>query len=80
MQDSAVLCSADNVVQFSAVQCSAVTEEFLPSIFSVLKQIIKLQYIYFYSLNDLRIIQWTRSNDQPEGGRTETVKLLNIQL
>ena len=31
---------------------------------TILEQIIKLQKIYWYSLNKLRLLRWTRTNDQ----------------
>ena len=64
---------------FSAVQYSAVTAEFLPSIYAVtiLWQIVKLQKIYCHSFNDLRLIHWLKSNDQPQCGSNEPVNLMN---
>ena len=71
MQHCAVRCSLAQYISVhcNVIQCSTVhtAEWFLINLLlTILKEIIKLQKIYCFSLNKLRLIRWTRTIDQSE--------------
>ena len=84
MLGSAAQCIADSAVQTvqcTVVQCSAVTAEvFTINLCGHYMETNKKNYkrfiVILYPLNDFRLIQLTRSNDHPEWGRTEPLKII----